>query len=156
MRASTAIREWSVPVAIMAWSGLWFILLGVPDRGGWTPPATGARQTRQRDTVEVRLTEVLFAPKGGDTAFVELVNTGSRPVDLSALVLRVDTLDLPLPRLSPPLAPGALAVVRFDGRATVEGTVIHAPQNYSLNPDAGTLALHRRDDARLDRVGRRL
>ncbi|MFN0179050.1 MAG: hypothetical protein ACKVZ0_09635 [Gemmatimonadales bacterium] len=124
--------------------------------GATTPafsPVTGAPLVPAAgDSLAVLIAEVLYDPRPGDTAFVELLNLGAKPVDLTAMVLRVDTLDLLLPRLAAPLGPGGRAVVRFDGRGGIEGSTIHASPGYSLKSEAGTLALLRNDDSPLDRV----
>jgi len=123
------------------------------DRARWVAPRPLAGPWSQSaDTLKVLLTEVLFDPRPRDTAFVELLNAGSTPVNLSAMVLRVDTLDLPLPRLQEPLAPGSRAVIRFDGRGGIEGNVIHTSPGYALNREGGAITLLRNDDSRLDRV----
>ena len=116
---------------------------------GATPPGFSPASG---DRLSVVIAEVLYDPRPGDTAFVELLNVGAKPVDLTAMVLRVDTLDLPLPRLDAPLGPGDRAVVRFDGRGGVEASTIHASPGYSLKREAGALALLGNDDSPLDRV----
>ena len=72
----------------------------------------------------VVLSEVLFDPRDGDTAFVEVLNAGSTPAYLDSMVLKIDTTVFVLPRLDTTIAPGARALIRFDGRATVEGRVV--------------------------------
>ena len=120
------------------------------------PEATGerhpARAAQRADSVKVVLAEVLFAPRVGDTAFVELANVGPRAVDLSSFVLRVDTLELPLPQLASPLAPGARVLVRFDGRGTVEGNTVHASPTFVLRAQGGEIAFLANDNRVLDRV----
>jgi hypothetical protein len=116
-------------------------------------PATAGRPAAQApDTARVVLAEVLFSPAAGDTAFVELANVGSRPADLTAFVLRVDTLDLPLPRLATPFDPGTRILIRFDGQGTTEGSVIHAVAGVVLEPTGGAVALLANDDRVLDRI----
>jgi hypothetical protein len=104
------------------------------------------------DTVKVVLAEVLFAPAPAATSFVELANVGTKAVDLSSLVLRIDTLVMPLPRLTEPLAPGGRVLVRFDGGGTIEGNVVHAPSDFALRAEGGTVTLLWNDDRVIDRV----
>ena len=104
------------------------------------------------DTLSLLLTEVRFDPSPGDTAFVELLNAGTKPVDLLRFVLRVGGSDLPLPRLIDSLAPGARLVVRFDGSGRTERRVVHAAANYKIAADSGSIELLRDDRLRLDRV----
>src|SRR6188474_2843404 len=83
---------------------------------GPLPPAdrtlapTVASQQAQ-DQPKILLAEVMFAPKPDDTAFVELANVGGTPVDLTSMVLRIDTVVLPLPRLANPFAPGGRVLI---------------------------------------------
>jgi len=72
--------------------------------------------------IRLLITEVLIASRAGDTAFVELTNVAEEGVCLTTLVLRIDTLDFPLPALVEPLPPGGRVVIRFDGRGTAART----------------------------------
>jgi len=120
--------------------------------------ATSGRPTgvagwfQAQDRAKVLLAEILFAPVPGDTGFVELLNIGDQAVDLTSMVLRIDTVDLPLPRLAEPFAPGARVVIRFDGRAVIEGLVVHSSPGFDLNPQDGMVSLLRNDDVALDHV----
>lgn len=107
------------------------------------------RLAQAADSYRVIISEVLFAPAAGETTFVELTNVGVA-VDLSSFVLRVDTLEIPLPRLAAPLAGGARALIRFDGRGTVENNVFHA--SAELRPDSGSVTLLLNDERPIDRV----
>jgi hypothetical protein len=123
----------------------------------WGSPSTGIdgpvlAPAQVTDQPAVLITEVLFAPASGDTAFVELANVSNQPVDLTSMVLRIDTLVLPLPRLASPFGPGSRVLIRFDGRGTVEDNVVHASPGFTLNADGGVVSLLRNDDFVLDRV----
>lgn len=98
----------------------------------------------------VLLTEVLADPANGDTAFVELLNTGREPIVLTSLVLRIDTVTLPLPRTGTPFAPGTRVVIRFDGRGTVDGNIVHAGLGFELRAAGGSVSLRRNDGRGLD------
>src|SRR5437879_2456294 len=117
--------------AIMAGLLLLFVQLGSRQvEAPYRHPALRAWQAP--DTMHVVLAEVLFAPNPGDTSFIELLNAGTAPVKLESMVLKIDTLVLPLPRLAAPLAPGARALVRFDGRPGEEGNLVHASTSHGL------------------------
>ena len=94
----------------------------------------------------------MFAPKPGETAFVELANVGGSAVDLMSMVLRIDTVVLPLPRLADPFAAGGRVLIRFDERGVIEGNVVHAAAGFGLNAASGVVTLLRNDDYVLDRV----
>src|SRR5262245_56323637 len=51
-------------------------------------------QTGQATSSSMRLAELLFDPRPGDTAFVEILNSGIAPAYLDSLLLRIDTLTL--------------------------------------------------------------
>ncbi len=117
-----------------------------PVRAGTAP----RKLTQAADSNNVIITEVLFAPAADETTFVELTNVGRADVDLSSFILRIDTLEIALPRLDAPLTTGARALVRFDGRDTVENNVVHA--SVELRPDSGSVTLLLNDDRPIDRV----
>ena len=117
-----------------------------------SPRATQLTTVQAADSNKVLITEVLFAPVSGDTAFVELANVGAAAVDLDAFFLRVDTLEIPLPALTAPLARGARVLVRFDGRGTVEDNVVHIGKNTGLRAEGGSVAVFTEDERLLDRV----
>jgi hypothetical protein len=98
------------------------------------------------------LAEVLYDPAEGDTAWVELLNAGQQPADLVEYVLRVDTMEMPLPRLESPLAPGARLLVRFDGRSAVEPGVIHASSEFAVQRNGSVVVLLTNTDHVLDRI----
>ena len=120
------------------------------------PSATSAVMRRVRlqaaDSIKVVLSEVLFAPRTDDTTFVELANVGTRAVDLSDYVLRVDTVEVPLPQLPAPFAPGTRVLVRFNGPAPTEANVVHASADLALKPEGGSVALLTNLNRVLDRV----
>lgn len=128
-------------------------LLAVPTTESPTPAVTPPllHLAQAADSNNVIITEVLFAPVTGDTTFVELTNVGRAAADLSSFILRIDTLEILLPRLAAPLAPGARALVRFDGRGTVEDNVVHTSTSAGLRADSGSVTLLD-DDRLLDRV----
>src|ERR1051325_1027608 len=134
--------------------GLIVVSLALPASGRLT--ATGQRHSLEpmqgASSVQVVLAEVLFKPSAGDTSFVELANVGAGAIDLAEFVLRVDTLELPLPRLDSPIAQGARVLIRFDGRGTIEGNVVHASSNFALRAEGGSVTLLTNDDRLLDRV----
>jgi hypothetical protein len=102
--------------------------------------------------VEMLLTEVLFAPRPGDPPFVELTNVGTGSVDLSTMVLAIDSVIFPLPRLASPVAPGGRVLIRFDGGGSIEGSVVHANAEFSLNPEGGVVSLLHNGGLVIDRV----
>jgi hypothetical protein len=120
------------------------------------PSATGGVMGRARvqaaDSIKVVLSEVLFVPRAADTSFVELANVGTTTVDLSDYVLRVDTVEVPLPPLPTPFAAGTRVLIRFDGPAPTEGNVVHASADVALKPEGGAVALLSNKDRVLDRV----
>ena len=54
------------------------------------------------DSARLVISEIVFNPVEGASGFVELLHVGARPVDLTAFVLQIDTVTLPLPRLAVP------------------------------------------------------
>jgi len=124
----------------------------LPDIPGRPTPVSTVPMAQAPDSLRVVLAEILFAPAAGDTAFVELANVGERPADLAAMVLRIDTLVLPLPRLATPFAPGVRVVVVFDGRGTVEGNVVHAGPGFGLRAEGGVVTLLANGGLVLDQV----
>lgn len=116
-----------------------------------SPPANATTPLAD-DSIRVVLSEVLYAPRPGDTAFVELLNVGTSPVDLLQLVLMVGDSALPLPPLDAPLAVGTRAIVKFDGSGGTAGGVVHASGDFTLDPDSGSLEIRRDDDVPLDRI----
>ncbi len=104
------------------------------------------------DSIKIVLSEVLFAPRSDDTSFVELANVGTGALDLADFVLRVDTLELPLPSLASPVAPGARVLIRFDGPRPTEANVVHASSAFALRAEGGVVAMLTNDDRVLDRV----
>ena len=81
-------------------------------------PAVAPQQ--RQDQPKILLAEVMFAPKPGETAFVELANVGGNAVDLMSMVLRIDTVVLPLPRLAEPVAAvvdGSPKGLRYESQA---------------------------------------
>jgi len=155
-RATRAVPLGSTaaPSRLMGLTFLATLLLwpGATTPASYPSASAGSVGSLSGDSLTVIIAEVLYDPRPGDTAFVELLNVGAKPVDLTLMVLRIDTLDLPLPRLAAPLAPGNRAVVRFDGRGGIDASTIHASPGYSLMREAGTLALLGNDDSPLDRV----
>lgn len=97
------------------------------------------------------LSEVLFDPLAGARPFVELLNTGTTPVNVSRMVLRAGEKDILLARVSEPIAAGARLVVRFDGEPRVEAGVHHAPQ-VSMAPESGSVALLDQENDPIDQV----
>jgi hypothetical protein len=103
---------------------------GSPDASA--PPSSGQ--------AGLLLSEVLFAPSGGDPAFVEIANTSASSQGLADATLRLsdgvfqlaDAADLP--------ADGRL-VVLFDGQDAVDGSTIHAPGGIDLPADQGSVEL---------------
>lgn len=120
------------------------------------PSATsgGMRQTRVQaaDSIKVVLSEVLFAPRTDDTTFVELANVGTGSVDLADFVLRVDTVEIPLPSLPAPLPAGGRVLILFNGPAPTEGNVVHPSADLALKPEGGSVALLSNLNRVLDRV----
>ena len=108
--------------------------------------------SQARDSARLVIAEVLFNPLEGDTAFVELLHVGERPVQLTAFVLRIDSVVLPLPRLAAPLAPGARVLIRFDGRNGIEDNVVHASPGFELRPAGGTVSIRRNNDDVVDEI----
>lgn len=108
------------------------------------------RATQVVDSARIILSEVQFDPAADATAFVELLNVGERPIELSSLVLRIDSIDLPLPRLATPVTPGTRVVILFDGDATVEDNVVHTASGFGLRAEGGTVSVRRNDDQVLD------
>lgn len=119
---------------------------------GLLSPAALRAVPWQGSVPNVRLAEVLFDPREGDTAFVELVNVGQAPVYLDSLVLTIDTLYLPLPPLANPIAGGGRAIIRFDGRGNVDGPIVHSSPGVSLRPQGGTVTLSTYHDRVLDHI----
>lgn len=120
---------------------------------GETPPdASRPLAATGRDSLNFLLAEVRFRPRPGNTAFVELLNAGSKSVDLVRFVLRVGGKDLPLPRLADSVASGARVLVRFDGSGRTEKRVVHASERYTISADSGTIELLRDDRRPMDRV----
>lgn len=117
----------------------------VPSSGGVQPGAAGS-------SASVVIAEVLFDPEPGAAPFVELLNTGTTPVDLRRMALGIGTEHLSLVRVGTPLAAGARLLVRFDGQAKVDGTTYHAPSPLMLDPRSGAIELADERNACLDRV----
>ena len=126
-----------------------FVVLSLTRPLSDRPSVTGAQGSA---SARIVLSEVLFAPRPDDTAFVELANVGTGALDLSDFVLRVDTAEAPLPQLAAPLAAGARVLIRFDGPAPTEGNVVHVSANLTLNAESGSVTLLANDDRVLDRV----
>ena len=103
------------------------------------------------DSARLVISEVSFNPVEGDTAFVELLHVGQSPVALTSFVLQIDTVALPLPRLPTPLAPGARVLIRFDGRGTIEGNVVHTA-GIELRAEGGTVSVRWNDDSVFDEI----
>jgi hypothetical protein len=124
----------------------------------WSGPSSGPPRpapihlAQDADSVKLILTEVLFAPANRDTTFVELANVGRATVDLADFVLRIDTLDIPLPRLGTPVARGTRVLVRFDGRGTIESNIVHEGTATGLRAEGGSVALLSYDGRVLDRI----
>jgi hypothetical protein len=114
--------------------------------------AWSAGTNQAPESAKILLAEVLFDPAGSDSAFVELANVGDRPVDLSSMVLRIDTVYLPLPRLASPFAPGTRVLIRFDGRAVTEANVVHASSTFGLQARGGVVSLRWNDDRVIDQM----
>ena len=104
------------------------------------------------DSARLVISEILFNPVEGDTAFVELLHVGERPVQLTSFVLQIDTVVLPLPDLATPLAPGTRVLIRFDGRGTVENNVVHAPIGFGLRAEGGTVSIRWNNDDVFDEI----
>jgi hypothetical protein len=100
----------------------------------------------------VRLAEVLFDPAPGDSPFVELLNAGQTPSDLAGVALGVGDLQLPLARVTAPIAPGTRLLIRFDGQARVEPGVLHLAPSVTLNAESGSVELIDERGERVDRV----
>ncbi len=97
------------------------------------------------------LSEVFFAPDGGDSAFVEIANLSGGSTDLAGSRLRFADGELPLAN-APSLPAGGRLLVLFDGQNAVEGSTVHAPGGIDLPADQGSVELVDGDGTVLDRV----
>jgi hypothetical protein len=98
------------------------------DASGFTPSA-------------LRLNELRFSPLPGDAPFVELWNSGSRPLSLGTFRLRNEQGDVEALPSSVIIAPGGLALVLFDGQTGVSGGAIHVSDTGFLSSTSGGLVL---------------
>ena len=88
------------------------------------------------------LNELLFAPRANESAFVEIVNAGSRELPVAGLSLVSGSNEkFVLPDTVGPIAPRGRLLVRFDGTDAVERRVVHTAKKDFLAAQAGTLAL---------------
>lgn len=104
------------------------------------------------DSSRLVISEILFNPVEGETAFVELLHVGERPVDLTSFVLQIDTVVLPLPRLANPLAPDTRVLIRFDGTGSIDGNVVHTSPGFELRAEGGTVSIRENDDHVVDEI----
>src|SRR4051812_31796054 len=128
------------------------LTLTLPARPSATSDVLRRVRVQAADSIKVLLSEVLFVPRAGDTSFVDLANVGTATVDLSDFVLRVDTVEVPLPQLPTPFAAGTRVLIRFNGPTPTEGNVVHASADLELKPEGGSVALLSNTNRVLDRV----
>ncbi len=113
-----------------------------------SPEASGPPSSVQAGLL---LSEVLFAPTGGDPAFVEIANTSASSQGLADATLRFSEGELPLGD-APDLPAGGRLLVLFDGQDAVDGSSIHAPIGINLPADQGSVELLDGDGNLLDRI----
>ena len=128
---------------------LQFVFADVPPRADRLPTSQTAPSALA--TSGLVLSEVLFDRLAGARPFVELLNAGTAPVNVSRMVLRVGEKDILLARVSEPIAAGARLVVRFDGVPRLAAGVHHAPQ-VSMAPESGSVALLDQENDPIDQV----
>jgi hypothetical protein len=117
----------------------------------WQAPSSAQDRAPEAAPPGLVISEILFDPKPDDAPFVELLNAGSQPVDVSQMALILGDDGLPLTRVTDPLPPGALLLIQFDGGARVEGRTVHAPMGVTL-PQSGTAELRDGHNDPIDRV----
>jgi hypothetical protein len=119
-------------------------------------PPNAAVQTQTATTIQpapgVVIAEVLFDPPAGARPFVELLNAGPTPANLSRMLIRVGDTGVLLGRVSEPLAVGARLVVRFDGESRFEPGVLHTAVDARFAVSSGTVALGNEVGDVVDRV----
>lgn len=126
------------------------LLLGAHIIGGWT--LEGQQQPRPRTAAPpppaepfpsagMVIAEVLFAPPQGTAPFVEIFNSGTAPVDVDTMVLRIGEGYLPLGHVTAPLAPNTRLLVLFDAGNRVDKNAVHAPKDITLPDTSGVIEL---------------
>jgi hypothetical protein len=99
--------------------------------------ASGAQAAAAR----LLLNEVLFNPGSGETPWVEIVNASGETTRTSGLALvnqANDRFELPQGLTMPP---GGLLLVRFDGQARIDGSIVHSDRAGFLHASRGSLTL---------------
>jgi hypothetical protein len=99
------------------------------------------------------LNEVLFLPPPGEWQFVEIKNSSGRDIALDGItLLNRKKKRFWFPAGLPPLAPGKVLLIVFDGRDRLEGATLHADRTDFLGTSSDVITLRDPSDRRLDRV----